>query len=416
MRRDIKHYYTGLIIGLSFLAFFIITFLISRFLIYHIASKQTIDYLQQITKRVHEDIHYKNGKWDTSRYNADPNVPDTYPLYILSSDGFVIDRWKPLRGFLDTSDIKHLLFYQTPQTITTPTNQAWRILSKPLPNQGGTIGVITVAYFNPSQSAMSDIDQKLQDSIAIIQSKITITKNKIDTTMLDTRDVSFDVTFQVVDKFNTIITKSNNSNSIDRFPNYIDTSYIADIVNADPIQIVEDTRTHQKFLLVTTPIFDSANSIAGVIVVGRSIDYIYQILFGFTIAELIVGSSIAVLFAFFTAKLINKYRSYFHKKPIEHISFDKKAGVLRFDDQEVSIPYATNQYYLCEALFSSAKKRWEVDELLERFGEQDLSNSRKVYDCMLLINKKASGIIDGKLIVLMDKTYQINPLLLSKIV
>jgi hypothetical protein len=101
--------------------------------------KQTQDNLQLSVKRIKEDVLFENGKWNMYKYNADPNLPDTYPLYILATDGFVIDRWKPVKGYLDVSDFKHLLMFNSPQTITTPTNQSWRIFSKPIYNKNSDI-------------------------------------------------------------------------------------------------------------------------------------------------------------------------------------------------------------------------------------------------------------------------------------
>lgn len=408
-------------ISLIFLCFFLAQLLVGSFLIYQIAIKQTTEALQQTAQRVREDIVYQNGKWDTKRYNADPNVPDTYPLYVLSADGFVIDRWKPLHGFLDTSDVKHLLAYRTPQTITTPTNQTWRMLSLPIIHNNETVGVITVSSFNPSVNT-GDIDDKLQGSAAIIASKIAFKNTTIDTSNLDPRDLSFDIAFQVVDAFNRIVTKNNNTNSIDRIPNYIDTSYIGNIVDA-PVRQIKDSMTGEDFLIVTMPIVDKNNFIVGIIVIGRSIAYITQILTNFVIAEALIGGVLVFLFSFLMHRNMKGYVAALRnevytpqKKRWSHISFDKKEGSLLFDDEEVVIPYATNQYYLCEALFSHPKKRWEIDELLEKFGEQDLSNWRKVYDAMLIVNKKAGQMIDEKLIIARDKTYQLNPLLLPKIV
>ena len=60
-------------------------------------------------------------------------------------------------------------------------------------------------------------------------------------------------------------------------------------------------------------------------------------------------------------------------------------------------------------LFSKPTKRWETDELLDRFGEDpELENGRKVYDAMISVNKKVSKVIPLKLILNQNKTYQLN--------
>lgn len=411
------------IVGI-YLLFFIIQLIVGSYLIYQVAINQTKSYLQQVTERVKEDVSYKSGSWDTHRYIADPDLPGTAPFYILSGDGFVIDRWKPIHGFLDTSDVRRLLSYQTPETITTPTNQTWRILSKPILNNNEMLGIVTVSIFYQPGGDTTAIDAKLQNTIEAIQSKIHIKSGMIDTSNLDVRDVTFGVAFQIVDKFNRIIVKNNNTNSLDQIPNYIDASYVGSVANGDPVRQVQDTDTGERFLVVSTPLFDGSSYITGLIVVGRSIAYVEQIMENFVLLEVALGIGILVILTFLSILFVRTYTTHIgikgiseeqKKHEIEHIAFDKKTGSIMLDHREVHIPYATNQYYLCEALFSSPKKRWEIDELLERFGEQDLTNWRKVYDARIIINKKLLPILGDKLIIAQEKTYQINPKLASKI-
>src|SRR5262245_18663416 len=131
-----------------FVIFYLLQLIIGSFVIYTVYINQTKSSLSDMTKRVQEDIKYQNGKWDTSEYYADPDVPSRFRLYVFSSDGFVIDRWRPLPGLLDTSDFKHLLAYQAPQTIHTITNQDWRMFSSPIIDENKNIvGVISTSYF-----------------------------------------------------------------------------------------------------------------------------------------------------------------------------------------------------------------------------------------------------------------------------
>src|SRR5207302_9599100 len=88
------------LIGIFFL-FYFIQLVLGGFIVYQVALNQTSSSLRTISQRVKEDIIYTKGKWDMQRYNSDPDVPGTYPLYILGTDGFVLDRWKPVHGFLD---------------------------------------------------------------------------------------------------------------------------------------------------------------------------------------------------------------------------------------------------------------------------------------------------------------------------
>ena len=91
------------------------------------------------------------------------------------------------------------------------------------------------------------------------------------------------------------------------------------------------------------------------------------------------------------------------------MSFNEKTSILSINDSEIPIPYASNQYYLTQAVLSRPKKRWEVDELLERLGEDPRQNSwRKIYDAMNQVNKKAYPVLGKKLILLEEKTYRLN--------
>lgn len=383
---------------------------------------QTRIYLENSTKRVNEDLVYDNGKWDMSRYNADPKLPDTYPLYILASDGFVLERWKPVGGFLDLSDFKHLSAFDKPQTIKTPTDQSWRIYSEPIKDNNETVATTTVSYFNPSTEELQEVDQNLAQYAELINSQIKIQNGTLDTSAVDPREINFKYSFQVVDEFNKIIAKSNNNNSIDRIPNFIDSSYVGDQLNQTGLREIKDHKSDEKFLILTTPLTDKNNTTLGVIVIGKSISFIDSAMRNFLIVQIIS----AIILTLFTtvlvgwimtlnlSRLIKKGRVV--KETINTISFDKTNSMIIADDMEIDIPYNTNQYYFCEAMFSSPKKKWETDEILERFGDNSGENRRKVYDVMITINKKISLVANVKLFIKKGKRYQINPELIQKIV
>ncbi|MGH7245920.1 MAG: hypothetical protein ACREGI_03235 [Candidatus Levyibacteriota bacterium] len=407
------------------LTFFVILFgiylVIGSIILYFSIVKQTQEYLKNTTNRVEEDLSYNNGKWDMQRYNADPRLPDTYPLYILASDGFVIDRWKPVSGFLDSSDFKHLQTFTTPQTITTPTSQEWRIYSQPISLKDRTLAVVTVSFFNPVNEDIDTIDSKLKDYANLVSSQITIRSGTLDTNAVDPREINFNYSFQVVDQFNKILIKSNNSNSIDRIPNFIDSSYVGDEFNNQGFHQIQDSKTGEKFIILATPFFDKDNVPVGVIVIGKSISFVDSILRNFIISQAIFSIMLSVLSIYIISWIIARNftkitQGKIVKDTIQSVSFNKERSILLIDDVEVAIPYGTNQYSFCEALFSSPKKKWENDELLEKFGEQPMqTNSRKVYDAMIIINKKIAQVADVKLIVIKEKRYQINPELIQKI-
>jgi hypothetical protein len=70
--------------------------------------------LTHTVERVQSDLLYENNQWNTEKYRADPETPHPTgssgfltPLYIVTSEGFVIERNLPIKGLLDTSDYKH---------------------------------------------------------------------------------------------------------------------------------------------------------------------------------------------------------------------------------------------------------------------------------------------------------------------
>lgn len=94
------------------------------------------------------------------------------------------------------------------------------------------------------------------------------------------------------------------------------------------------------------------------------------------------------------------------------VKYDKEKSTISANNKEITIPYATNQSNFCEALFQKPKKRWENDELLDKFGDNTGGTDvkRQPYDAMIAINKKVSnelGISD--LIISSNKTFQLNP-------
>lgn len=84
--------------------------------IYAAASHEVKNSLNSTIQRVKADVHYKDGHWDTSKYDTNPEIPGSYRLYFIAKDGFVIDRWRPIPGYLDTSDFKQLSAYSSPRT------------------------------------------------------------------------------------------------------------------------------------------------------------------------------------------------------------------------------------------------------------------------------------------------------------
>ncbi len=365
--------------------------------------------------RIKKDIKYRNGKWDIGIYNSDSSSPSpissgSNPLYIITEEGFVIERSRPIAGFLDSVDFKHLLAYTEVETLTTGTNETWRIISRPIEVKKKVIGVVTVAYFDPNSKLYDEIDLKLNNSLSKIRENIVVNGESLSIKNSSLKDIPYDVSYLVATKFNKIILIKN------RLPAYIDVSYVAPELDAGK-RFITDESTNEKFLVISKPLKDSKGHPVGVVVAGRSVSNLFLLLqnylvFSF-ISRFIVTFPLTVFGIFLLKKEIFAIFKDGQTPVFKKISFDNKKSIIEIDKNVANIPYSSNQYYLCNAVFSSPKKFWETDELLEKFGEDSMSGkSRKIYDAMLAINKK----VGLRLIIHKNKTFKFNPEYLSKLV
>lgn len=405
-----------------FLFLFFIQIVVGSILFFNYSLSQTRSSLVKEIERVKEDVKYTNGQWDTAHYNADSDVPSSNPLYIITSDGFVIDRWRQIHGLLDASEFTRILTYTTPQTISTITNENWRVLSKPIIHDNEVIGVILVTAYKPDINALPTIDQQLSQTIADIEKVTSIQGQQVNVSKLDSRKLPYNITYQIVNKFNKIIAQSDNVNSITRTPTFIDRSYVDSQLKAPNEQQITDSLTKEKFLTETSPLYDSDHEVIGIVVAGMKIDSLYAAflshLASFSAISIVLLLLASPLFTFLLQRAIKKgLKENFAKKEPLRIVFNKKDSKLQIDDIAIDIPYASYQYYFCSALFSKHQKRWEVDELIQRFGEEIGKDSwRKIYDTMIALNKKVAHILPEKLFVVQEKTYRLNPSIKAEII
>jgi hypothetical protein len=360
------------------------------------------------------------GKWDTRQYNADPLTPYLNgssgfinPLYILTNEGFLIERSQPIKGLLDTSDFKHLIQFKEPQTIDTVTNEKWRIYSKPIVFNGNAIGVIVVSYYVPRDELnIAKVDGKLEESVRIIERALIIKNNEISVSKLDIRNIHYEFSFEVVDRFNNVL--ANNG----RVPTFVDASYFSKSLNEKSVRIVTDGKSQEEFIVVSHIMKGSAGEPIGIILAGQSISVISKTLQNVTVFTLLISIGLIIPLLFYMGHMLNNdiilllsdtTGNAFSK--IKKIVFDKKNSHISIDNAHIEIPYASNQYYICEALLLYPTKKWEYDELLEKIGDSgsENMNTRKVYDAVLAVNKKA-GI---RLIEYKNKVFTINPSLHS---
>ena len=408
MKKESNSRYLNKFIYIAFILIFqtTITFIFLRY----IAIQDAKHSLEELYTRISNDLQIKNGKWDTTLYNADPHTPHPSgsngfitPLYIITSGGFVIERNQPISGLLDSSDFKHLQAFQTPQTLAVVTNDQWRVLSKPILGKNNEVlGLTSVAYHNPNENILNVIDSTLLESLEKINSAIKVTNNSIDVKDVDIRTIRYDIAFEVINTYNKVLLQNG------RTPTYIDPSYIDSELKRSITRIVRDSHTGEQFLIYMQPIKDSNGKSQGIILIGRSLYSIHNTLRAYVIFSLGFGIFLIIpLLLLLSQRLfIFKTKSVNVDSYPEEVAFDSKESVILADKKIIAIPYATNQYYLCKAVFSHPKKRWELDELLKKFGDQDSSqNWRKVYDAAIMVNKKAGF----KLISYQDKTFRLNP-------
>lgn len=398
--------------------FFFILFLsllqitLSYTFVYQTSLQQVGKKLKDLTIRIEKDLTYKNGKWDTSRYNSDPFTPYPNgssgfpnPLYIVTNDGFIIERSQPIKGILDTSDYNHLIKFNTPQTIDTVTNESWRILSRPIINNHVALGVVVVSYYNPDKYQVEDIDRKLEESLVSIFSSLSVENNKINTQGLDIRNIHYEYSFEVVDKYNNVLLNNG------RVPTFIDPSYFSKEIELSGERSVYDAKSKQQYYIVSRVITSNSSPI-GIILTGELIDPIGKTLRSYVLFSLGISIIIIIPLVLFTILILlrngantgdNKANQ---KNIITKITFNKKDNILYMNERPYLIPYASHQYYICNALLSQPDKKWEYDQLLEKIGDNNEQiNTRKVYDAVLAINKR----INYKLIEYRNKVFFINP-------
>ena len=394
---------------------FIFELITSTVIILIISTNQIQTTLTTKINQVREDINYSNQQWDITSYNTDPILLGEYPLYFITTDGFVLDRRSPIHGFLDISDYKKLLVYQHIQTVKTIANQTRRVYAQPILYNNATIGVIAVSYFNPHAEILPSIDSKLMSTLKMISSEIKISKGTIDVSAVDQRKLPYNVSFTIVDKYNTILKKTTNVNNTEKLVNFIDTSYVKAQLTAPVERIIQDSQNREIFLIQTAVLKDKQGMPLGVIIVGQTISPLISLLLQYVFWQGIVGLIIVIITFFIVMSRKKEVQEEIVKnQSLPHIAFNETTGILSVDTQEITIPYATNQFYLLQALFHKPSKRWETDELLKKFGVDDgYTNARKVYDAMVKINNKVQRFTPHKLVLNQNKTYQLNTSLIT---
>lgn len=404
-----------------FVVSFLFYLLINYFYIQLSSYNQIRTSLKDTVARVENDQIFKNNRWDTTGYvNDDQMPPSSGPLYIITSDGFVIERYDQISGFLDTSKFEYASSFSTPQTITTPANELWRLYSKPITKDGVTVGTVFLGYYLPDPENTQSIDKQLLSGADYIVSNIKVdSNNQINIQNVDSRKIGVFLSFEIVDQFNKRLEGSGPP------PAYIDRSYLSDFIK-EKTESIKDSKTGEPFQIYSKPITDSSGNVAGLIITASSLKQVNQILRNQLIFSILTGAITAVLTVLLLAYLLRhelaKMAEEIKTRMQKGLSlpgrnsglvFDLDKSIIRFGDKELRIPYSSYQYDICKVLFSNPKKRWEWDEIVEKMGEEyvDLAPKqvwRKVYDAVRIINEKSSQVFGANVIVTETKTFRVN--------
>ncbi len=405
-------------------ASFLVYLLVNYFYLHLTSYNQIQTSLKDTVARVESDQIFKDNRWDTTGYvNDDQMPPASGPLYIITSDGFVIERYNTINGFLDTSRFEYASSFTTPQTITTPANEVWRMYSKPITKNNIVAGAVIVGYYQPDPEATQNIDKQLVTAANQLVSEITVdNNNQINVLNIDSRGISVFLSYGIVDQFNRSLESSGPP------PGYIDRvdgGILANYPNGK-MELLKDSKTNETFQAYMKPITDSSGKVAGYIVAASSLKQVNQVLRYQLIFTGIAGGTIAILTILLLAYLLRhelaemaeeiKARLQKGLSPSEGKSgliFDPDKSIVRLGDKMLKVPYSSLQYEICKVLFSNTKKRWELDEIMDKMGEEYSDEApkkmwRKYYDAVRLLNEKSKQDLGANIIIAESKTFRVN--------
>jgi hypothetical protein len=366
-----------LIITLSFLAYLVINYIYLR----QSAYNEIQNFLKNANNRIISDLVYKDNQWNTSGYINDDQTIQDKPLYIITSDGFIIDRVKPISGFLDTSDFKFSSSFQSPQTITTPVNEEWRLYSANIKNDGDILGTVIVGYYQPEATAIKDIDNQLISTANDILSEIKLSGNKIDTSNIDIKKISIKLSVGIVDKFNHALI------SVGGIPGYIDRSYVSNELE-ERFQTIVDKKTGEPFLVYSKPVYDSKNLI-GVVISGYSLKQVNTDLRNQLIFLTISGLTIIIIISILMIFVFQRQLVHLVRKPQEFITEESKNNqnkilsrkILEVNqkmDGTVTIHFQGKEYKASKPELYS-----DSDQFIERLMELTQSDLKEIeYDIL----------------------------------
>jgi hypothetical protein len=295
--------------------------------------------------------------------------------------------------------------------------------SKPITKNNIVAGAVIVGYYQPDPEATQNIDKQLVTAANQLVSEITVdNNNQINVLNIDSRGISVFLSYGIVDQFNRSLESSGPP------PGYIDRvdgGILANYPNGK-MELLKDSKTDETFQAYMKPIADSSGKVAGYIVAASSLKQINQILRYQLIFSAIAGCTIAILTIFLLAyllrhelaKMAEEIRSRLQKglSPSgvkSGLIFDPDKSIVRLGDKVLKVQYASLQYEICKVLFSNPKKRWELDEITDKMGEEYSDEAprkvwRKIYDAVRGMNDKSRQDLGVNIIIPESGTFRVN--------
>lgn len=382
--------------------------IVGYFFIRILALRTIQEDLQWMTDRVKSDLFYVNGKWVTTLYKADPLTPHPAgsggfedPLYIITRNGFVIERNQLIHGYADTSPLKDILAFSRTQTVEPITDEKWRVLSAPIKDNGQIRGGILVAQQINSEKELTLIDQNLSLNLAALLQAVKAEKESIDLSRLNLATLDGNISVQIIDMHDKVVVNKG------RVPTYLDSNQTKELFQSEGTHILSDTIKKEDFITLNSIIYDVNNNPVAVIVHGKSLKTLYKMLdaYRFYNISAFVISLICIPWLFILMK--KAFFIYFRKRTLD-IRFDPQLGFLYIDHDTFHFDKDTHQFRMLVTLFSESDMQWDRKVLAKKL---QVKNLRTLYDALLIINKK----INVKLICYHDNNYFINEVYRSSI-
>lgn len=386
---------------------FLIQIVLGCVIAFHLTYKENHSSYQTLNKlntRIRESIVHDRTGWSLSRYIADPLTPhpsgsggfsDT--LYIIMSDGFVIERNLPLAGFLDSGQYQYLHEFQTPQTVEPMPRETWRIQSKKA-TYGSNEVMIGVAVYHPERFVSEVVNAKLTSALDYITRQVSLRDHGVLLPPIDMRQIDYDVSFEIVSSENKTIVNNG------RMPSYIEKSRFFDELHTPQQRTIVDATNHTSYLVLRTEIPNSDGSVGAIILSAKPALTIKTVIRAYWL-EIAAYIGIQSLLYAGTAYFI---RRKFAPRQVSTISFDVARGLLLIDDRQIMIPTDTIQFKLCKRLLLPPFQAHTGTQLLDE-GDGDLQKDwRKVYDAVVLLNRKIEHLLPTKLIEVHHRHFSLS--------